>query len=225
MASDWRNIENEKEKYQRYLASREWGVLKEAVRERARGKCERCKVLPIDATHHLTYARKYCEQLEDLQGICQWCHDFTHGKSDLDPVIYERFIRYVSSVAEAGGLFAVGWHYMFRWHEEIHSDVPASAIMLLHTQSLMAGACTYYHAVQGELTDGWEVESSIAKNWMLCATILQKQMLGYDLIGWLQHDRPICDNPEHYDRILEKFGLLRTDPDAKQDGAYEAKDF
>lgn len=81
---DWRNLD-EPEKYQAYLCSREWGLLKEAVRKRSGGKCERCKVLPMQATHHLTYERKYAEQLEDLAATCNACHDFTHGKSDFDP--------------------------------------------------------------------------------------------------------------------------------------------
>lgn len=43
---DWRDIENDREKYAAYLCSREWNVLKEAVKERSGGKCERCKIIP-----------------------------------------------------------------------------------------------------------------------------------------------------------------------------------
>jgi hypothetical protein len=35
--------------------------------------------------HHLTYARKYAEELEDLSGWCKHCHEFTHGKALWDP--------------------------------------------------------------------------------------------------------------------------------------------
>ena len=83
--TDWRSIEDEREKYSAYLCSREWGVLKRQVHERAGGKCERCKVNPIDAVHHLTYERKYAERLEDIQANCNGCHQFTHGHSDEDP--------------------------------------------------------------------------------------------------------------------------------------------
>jgi hypothetical protein len=86
MAADWKDIEADtKEKYGLYLASREWSVLKRAVHDRAGGKCERCKVNPIDAVHHLTYVRKYDELLEDLQATCDECHRFVHGHSDEDP--------------------------------------------------------------------------------------------------------------------------------------------
>ena len=83
--TDWRDIQDDREKYQAYLCSREWAEKREAVKERAGGKCERCTVLPIDAVHHLTYKRKYAERLEDLSAICTPCHEFTHGKSDFDP--------------------------------------------------------------------------------------------------------------------------------------------
>jgi 5-methylcytosine-specific restriction endonuclease McrA len=67
--TDWRTIADDKEKYQAYLCSREWAEKREAVRKRAGGKCERCSTLPMDAVHHLTYVRKYNEDLEDLQAI------------------------------------------------------------------------------------------------------------------------------------------------------------
>jgi hypothetical protein len=90
--SDWRSILNEKEKYAAYLCSREWSEKREAVRRRAGGKCERCGVLSMDAVHHLTYARKYDEQLTDLQAICEPCHKFTHGKSEFDPLAGRRVL-------------------------------------------------------------------------------------------------------------------------------------
>mgnify|MGYP003681902734 CR=1 FL=1 len=35
--------------------------------------------------HHLTYARLYAEELEDLAGWCKHCHAYTHGKALWDP--------------------------------------------------------------------------------------------------------------------------------------------
>jgi predicted ATP-dependent serine protease len=85
MQADWRDIKDEREKYQYYLCSREWAVLKEAVHKRAQGVCERCGQHAVDHVHHLTYARKYAEELEDLAGWCKHCHEFTHGKALWDP--------------------------------------------------------------------------------------------------------------------------------------------
>ena len=83
----WQGTANDKEKYQAYLCSREWCARREAVRNRSGGRCERCRVNEMAHVHHLTYARKYEEPLEDLQAICKGCHEFTHGKSDYDPRI------------------------------------------------------------------------------------------------------------------------------------------
>lgn len=71
--------------YQTYLASREWALKKRAVRERSGGICERCHLAPHQQTHHLTYERIGQEELEDLQGLCNACHEFVSGKSDVDP--------------------------------------------------------------------------------------------------------------------------------------------
>jgi len=118
--SDWKAMKNSKAKYGRYLASREWGKLKEQVHKRANGKCERCRKNTIDAVHHLTYERIYCEKLEDLQAICTPCHEFTHGKSNIDPAaepvfdsspnpnrtpepieVQRRMLRYLASLADS----------------------------------------------------------------------------------------------------------------------------
>ena len=73
------------ERWGRYMASREWGLLKRAVKDRADGVCERCRDAAVENVHHLTYVRKYQERLEDLLGLCRPCHEYLHGKSDLDP--------------------------------------------------------------------------------------------------------------------------------------------
>jgi len=70
---------------QRYYASREWAEKKSLVRARSGGTCERCRMAPMENTHHLTYARFGREMLEDLQGVCVPCHEFISNKSSVDP--------------------------------------------------------------------------------------------------------------------------------------------
>lgn len=84
---DWRTIADDREKYAAYLCSPEWGRLRQAVHDRCSSICERCRSNPVDAVHHLTYARKYQEEMSDLQGNCKGCHDFTHGRSTVDPYL------------------------------------------------------------------------------------------------------------------------------------------
>lgn len=108
---DWREIRDEKDKYQAYLCSREWSVVKQKVLERSGGRCERCKVNPHESTHHLTYARKYNERPEDLQGICNKCHKFIHGKSDFDPAIRPPVVngKVVETFYLAGKITGTTW--------------------------------------------------------------------------------------------------------------------
>ena len=75
-----------KSQYQKYLCSREWALLKEQVRVRSHGRCERCREGAYESTHHLTYERTGHELLEDLQAVCTGCHKFLSGKSDIDPI-------------------------------------------------------------------------------------------------------------------------------------------
>ena len=71
--------------YKKYLASREWMVLKAQVRERSGGVCERCFNAPHEETHHVTYERIGHERIEDLIGICGACHRYLSGLDDYDP--------------------------------------------------------------------------------------------------------------------------------------------
>lgn len=74
--------------YHRYMASREWALKREEVKERADGVCERCHDARIQSTHHLTYQRLGKEQVDtDLLGVCNPCHEFLSGKRDDDPAI------------------------------------------------------------------------------------------------------------------------------------------
>ena len=74
-----------KSEYHEYLASREWAILKNKVRNRSGGICERCGTGEHDHTHHLTYERAGHELLTDLIGVCMDCHKYLSGKSDHDP--------------------------------------------------------------------------------------------------------------------------------------------
>jgi hypothetical protein len=95
----WQAMPEGTEKYNAYLCSREWSMLKEAVKRRSGGVCERCHVNPSENVHHLTYIRRYKERLEDLAAWCRACHEFTHGKSDRDPRE-----AYVTTMAARGPL-------------------------------------------------------------------------------------------------------------------------
>ncbi|MBN2243859.1 MAG: hypothetical protein JW793_14330 [Acidobacteria bacterium] len=77
----------DKAQYQKYLASREWALLKEQVKQRSQGRCERCLVCEYDSIHHLTYERIGKEDLRDLQAVCRRCHEFLSGKREDDQAI------------------------------------------------------------------------------------------------------------------------------------------
>lgn len=72
--------------YQTYLASREWSLLREHVRERSRNRCEHCLNAPQQAVHHLTYERIGRERLDDLLAVCNPCHEFLSGRDSLNPM-------------------------------------------------------------------------------------------------------------------------------------------
>ncbi len=130
---DWRDYPDGKEKYNLYLASREWAVLKEAVKERSGGVCERCRNAPGQQVHHQTYARKYAEPLEDLVHTCAPCHEFLSGKRADDPVLkapVRLMGRPIRRVYLAGKITGTRWRdeivtegWSFENHSAIDFDI------------------------------------------------------------------------------------------------------
>jgi hypothetical protein len=123
---EWKSMPDGKEKYSAYLCSREWSVLKEAVRDRSLGVCERCNVNRMDHVHHLTYIRKYAERIEDLRALCRGCHEFTHGKSSRDPAADGRARidrQFIKTFYLAGKITGTDWRdeIVRDWSEENHS--------------------------------------------------------------------------------------------------------
>ena len=174
---DWKSCTDDREKYQLYLASREWSVRKESVKKRSGGKCERCKNAPSDAVHHLTYARKYNELPEDLIDICRPCHDFTHGKSDADPVLLAPAMlmgREIRSVYLAG---KISDPVRCLWRDEI---VP-------NWSDEQEGGCTFEDRISGHQHDEfeWSVRS--------CSAILPNgKTIGLSGPFWVSLDGGHC---------------------------------
>ena len=75
---DWRDYPPGKEKYHLYLASRDWAILKERVRARSGGHCERC-FNEAENVHHRTPESLYRERIEDLIHVCASCRESLAG--------------------------------------------------------------------------------------------------------------------------------------------------
>jgi len=90
-------------------------------------------VNPHESTHHLTYERKYSERVEDLQGICNGCHEFIHGKSDFDPSIFPPVVngKIVKSFYLAGKITGTTWRDSIvpGWSKENHSMTYHEAVL------------------------------------------------------------------------------------------------
>lgn len=116
---DWKQLPDGREKYGLYLASREWAVLKEAVRARSGGRCERCKAAPGENVHHQTYDRKYREAIEDLVHVCRPCHEFLSGKLARDPVLDAPVVISGTTIR---GVYLAGKISEDSWRSEIVGD-------------------------------------------------------------------------------------------------------
>ena len=64
--------------YADYLRSSHWKRKRAKAIRKAGGRCQFCGAQELLQVHHLTYARKGCEQLADLQVLCADCHKGEH---------------------------------------------------------------------------------------------------------------------------------------------------
>jgi hypothetical protein len=64
-----------------YYKTEHWVGFTKETRKRAGGKCERCSEGgPPFHVHHLSYARLWHELPEDVQVLCEKCHQLAHGR-------------------------------------------------------------------------------------------------------------------------------------------------
>jgi len=67
--------------YKKYLQSDEWKVKAEACKKLADYKCNRCDEVTKLQAHHKTYDRVGEELQEDLECLCEMCHNKEHNIS------------------------------------------------------------------------------------------------------------------------------------------------
>lgn len=190
---NWQSISNEKERYSAYLCSREWAVLKEAVHKRANGTCERCRVFPISAVHHKTYERKYNERLEDLEGHCEHCHAFTHGKAEFDP-------------RECKGVLK----YLLHCRETTRQPVPWQA--LSERFSLCAGIRVLLTAVDQlqVLYDSWWADENDLESGLEHGMLTINEHLPFDYCGSARIRRQLVEDPIVCGKLYAMFGFSLT---------------
>jgi hypothetical protein len=208
MATRWQDITNDKKKYAAYLCSREWSVLKEQVRARSGGVCERCRSNPMDACHHLTYENKYNESLEDLQAICTPCHEFTHGKSGYDPSckIKGPFADYAREAISKGLWpvpFMVAFGMRVEWHPLIAMIVDQFDA-IHHEQSSLSDWMRLQ--MNDEVADGIDVFYQLKRD---ALAIIQARCLRVDVIGWIESGRPFIEYDDYGTLVYGELGLPR----------------
>lgn len=73
----WEKMQAERLKY---MASKEWQAVRRRKFEQVGRACEKCQATGIVHVHHLTYANLFHEHLDDLQVLCESCHEEAHGR-------------------------------------------------------------------------------------------------------------------------------------------------
>ncbi len=68
-------------RYEKYLASEEWRILRQKVLVRDNYTCRGCNVALATQVHHTTYERVGQEDLADLLSVCAPCHRGIHDIS------------------------------------------------------------------------------------------------------------------------------------------------
>lgn len=134
IASNWEDMPEGPEKYQMYLASREWARKRDAVMRRAEGNCERCRWNKPDHVHHMTYIRKYSERPSDLRALCRGCHEFIHNKSSHDP---RSDVPFNIGGIEIESVYLAGKISGTKWRDEIvnlWSDQSSLLAMLINDE-------------------------------------------------------------------------------------------
>ncbi len=159
--------------YQTYLASREWSLIREQVRERSRNECERCWDAPQQAVHHMTYENVGRESLDQLLAVCNPCHAWLSGKSNDDPAEVRLGQILFDRLDVAGQLFPSefpkdGMQLYPYWNPK--APVPQLLARFCYSPSLesaaqdaywVGGASGYYERFGDGFFNGWYVAPEV----------------------------------------------------------------
>ncbi len=66
--------------YREYILSNQWKRKRRRILKRAKGICEKCKVMKAKHVHHKHYRTLYNEKDKDLIALCGVCHATIHNK-------------------------------------------------------------------------------------------------------------------------------------------------
>ena len=80
--AEWLKQEVKKDRYDQFMASVEWWIIRDLKLSIAGYRCEQCNAEgPILDVHHLTYERfGGDERMTDLHVLCRPCHNQAHGR-------------------------------------------------------------------------------------------------------------------------------------------------
>ncbi len=65
-------------RYQAYLASEKWGIIRRRVLDRDKGLCQGCLQDKATEVHHRTYQNLFDEFAFELISLCSACHERLH---------------------------------------------------------------------------------------------------------------------------------------------------
>ena len=85
-----KELQRWRRKYDAYLSSPKWKVLRRKVLARAKGICEGCEERKATQVHHLTYERLGNEMLFDLVAVCDACQKQIHPQRKGAAVLMQR---------------------------------------------------------------------------------------------------------------------------------------
>lgn len=139
--------------YQAYLASREWSLKREAVRERSNNECERCWKAPQQAVHHLSYEHIGDEPLDELLAVCNPCHEWLSGKSNDDP-----------AATRLGAVMFLPTRDRDQWHF-FPDDGPRYGLRpRVRNETLPLSLFAYSTSVSAAIGDAWFVGYHVAED-------------------------------------------------------------
>jgi 5-methylcytosine-specific restriction endonuclease McrA len=92
-----------KVRYNEYLKSPYWRAIRRRVLYRAGNQCEHCGSSQNLQIHHKTYERLGCEQMDDLEALCDSCHAH-HHQLPARPVIRSSGPEHISVILQRMGI-------------------------------------------------------------------------------------------------------------------------
>lgn len=199
--------------YDEYLRTPEWAVMREQALERDGRRCRACNSETKLNVHHRTYARRGCEDLNDLTTLCQRCHEHFHKRMSQNEIMERTYMApFQPKTAEE---ITTRWEYCLVGMLLLHPDLYACVCGILPECELTGDDTRAIYALFNTPADKDKSISELIPQHLESVAVKAVDLVKADVLSSKSDEKILSKTVVQIAMRLKEYSLLRLSEDLK----------